>query len=463
MIRNAMATALFIGFATIVTSAQNLPTTLTQSNLEIISKSGINSGLSLKDTFQIPSTEDQLFSQTNLFYKLRLDSIQQSIPLNYNEYVQKYIDIYLGRKQHIGKMIGLSKYYFPIFEKSLKEVGIPEEIKFLSIIESTLNPHAVSKSGAVGPWQFMYTTAKGYGLVMDGYVDERKDPVQASHAAALYFKDSYKRLGDWLLAIAAYNCGTGAVSRAVAKFGGNPTFWDIKHLLPKETQNYVPAFIATAYVMNYYMKHEIYPSAPEFNTFTDIIDVERVISLASIAKAADLDLKELSLLNPSYKKQIVNGSTVSPKQLVIPTVDKLAYNSLYNILNSDNNEAAIISANYGIPAEPVNSNRHRVEDLETLLLIANRYGVEVQDLKVWNNLKTENVVPGQYIVVTSGKEVPVTQKTTRKYITYKVRIGDTLTKIAQKFAGATVSAIKAVNGLSSSYVKPGMVLMILKV
>lgn len=272
----------------------------------------------------------------NKIYKRRLDSLQKTIPLACNQYVQNYIDLYTSKhKERVGKVLGLSKYYFPIFEKALREVGIPEEIKFITIIESALNPNAVSHAGAKGLWQFMSATAKGYGLQMDNYVDERKDPVQASYAAATYFKDVYNQFGDWLLAIAAYNCGASIVSKAIEKSGGIADFWRIRPYLPKQTQNYVPAFIATNYVMNYYKKHNILPtSAGIINTTTDVIEVNRVVSLANVAKAANLDLGVLCALNPSYKKLIINGSQAKPKQLVMPLLNKQVYGPVYDALNT---------------------------------------------------------------------------------------------------------------------------------
>ena len=270
----------------------------------------------------------------NKIYKRRLDSLQKTIPLACNQYVQNYIDLYTSKhKDQVGKVLGLSKYYFPILEKALKDVGIPEEIKFITIVESALNPNAVSHSGAKGLWQFMSATAKGYGLQMDHYVDERKDPVQASYAAATYFKDVYNQFGDWLLAIAAYNCGASIVSKAIEKSGGIADFWRIRPYLPKQTQNYVPAFIATNYVMNYYKKHNILPTSAGINMATDVIEVNKVVSLASVAKAAKLDLSILSALNPAYKKQIINGSQARPKQLVMPLLSKQVYSSVYDALN----------------------------------------------------------------------------------------------------------------------------------
>ncbi len=460
MIRKILATATFIliAISTMAITRGSQP----KSNLIVVTEVKKSQDV-VSDTllFVPPIDVNPLSSYQNLVYKRRLDSLQSGIPLTYNEHVQTYIDLYVTkRKDQIGRMVGLSKYYFPIFEKALKEVGVPDEIKFVSIIESALNPHAVSHSGALGPWQFMYTTAKGYGLVMDNYVDERKDPVKASYAAALYFKDAYNRLGDWLLAIAAYNCGTGAVTRAIARAGGEANFWAIRSYLPKETQNYVPAFIATAYAMNYYMKHDIIPTTPNFNIFTDVIEVNKMIPLASIAKAADLDIKELTVLNPSYKKQFINGSIDFPKRLVIPLVDKKVYASLYEVLNNQD-EVQIITAS---TRDDVGNNRskpasHKLKRGETLNEVADRYGVEVQDLKVWNHLKTTRVVPGQIIKLNSSTTL-IHHKEATKYLTYRVKIGDTLSEIAEKFKGATVSKLKALNGLKKSNVQPGKILKI---
>jgi membrane-bound lytic murein transglycosylase D len=361
------------------------------------------------DTLFNPSTvPDPIISYQNLVYKNRLDSIQKDISLSYNEYVQHYIDIYTGRKEQIGRMLGLSEYYFPIFEKALKEAGIPEELKFLTVVESALNPQAVSRSGAVGPWQFMYETAKGYGLVMDNYTDERKDPVKASYAAARYLFDAHSKIGDWLLAIAAFNCGTGAVTRAIAKSGGVADFWKVRPFLPVQTQNYVPAFIATVYSMKFFKNHEISVKPAGFSTLTDIIPVNKRISISSIAAATNFDIKELLLLNPSFKKEIINGSELTPIPLVLPEVKNDSYSSLYDLFN-------------GAP------------DLEPSPIIA----------------KVKKPVPSKIL----------SQKNTSPYIYYTVKPGDTLSEIAEK-RGSSVSKIKALNGLKKSSIRVGMQLKI---
>jgi membrane-bound lytic murein transglycosylase D len=355
---------------------------------------------------------------SNGIFQTRLESIRKEVDLSYNEHVQKYIDTYLKRKEHIGKMLGLSKYYFPIFEKALKEFGLPDELKYITVVESALNPNAVSRSGAVGPWQFMYTTAKGYGLTMDSYTDERKDPQKASLAAAQYLSDAHKRIGDWLLAIAAFNCGTGAVTRAIAKSGGVADFWKVRPFLPLQTQNYVPAFIATVYTMNYHQIHEIAEKPAGFSTSTDIFPVTKRISISSIAKATELDLNELLMLNPSYKKQIINGSNLLPMPLVVPSLASASYSSLYELFNGQD---ASLSANP--------ENKSKTE-------------------------QKSNTNPSQKVVRVQKEN---------SYFQYIVKAGDTLSGIAGKFKGTTVSGIKGFNGLKSTVLKPGMRLKIPKI
>jgi membrane-bound lytic murein transglycosylase D len=404
---------------------------------------------------------DPFYSQ-NMLYKARLDSIQKTVPLPYNESVQKYINIYASRKDQIGKVLGLAGYYFPIFEKSLKEYDIPQEIKFLSVVESALNPHAVSRVGATGLWQFMYTTAKGYHLTMDNHIDERKDPVSSSRAAAAYFRDAFNELGDWLLAIAAYNCGKGAVSRAIQRSGGKTDFWEIRKFLPLETRNYVPAYIATTYIMNYYSKHDIHPVQPAFPTLTEMIQVTTSITMEGLAKATRTDLKDLLTLNPAFKKHRIYGSGASPQRLIIPAVqDNITYAAIYNLLNHVNeDEAAVSLASYTEPgSSAAHFIYHRVKKGETISGIASQYDVEAQDLKVWNNLRSFTIIPGQKLKV-AVNTAPV-KASTISYINYKVRPGDTLSQIAEKF-NQTVSSIKAKNGLRSTVIRPGMILKLNK-
>lgn len=416
----------------------------------------------MQDTLpKLVFVDNSLIYFQNGIYKNRLDSIKKDVDLSYNTYVQKYIDTYINKKEHIGKMLGLSEYYFPIIEKALKEFGLPDELKYITVIESSLNPNAVSRSGAVGPWQFMYTTAKGYGLNMDTYTDERKDPQKASLAAAHYLQDAYKSIGDWLLAIAAYNCGTGAVTRAIAKSGGVANFWKVRPFLPVQTQNYVPAFIATVYAMKYHKIHEIAVKPAGINTHTDIIPVNRKISISSIAKAAELDVNELLILNPSYKKQIINGTTLIPMPLVIPSVTNSAYSSLYDLFNGKADEVMPVPVLTDLNEPIAQAIVHKVKSGQNLNSIANLYGVEVQSLKVWNNLKSNSIVPGQTIHLSPAKKTD-SNRNENSFVLYRVKIGDTLSKIAKKFKGVTVAKIKALNGLTNSAIIPGMLLKLSK-
>ena len=290
-----------------------------------------------QDTLTVPLlTEQPSFYNYNFVYKNRLDSIQKIIPLPYNEFVQKYIDIYSSRKDMFGKMLGLSGYYFPIFEKALKSYNIPEEIKYLPIIESAMDPFAVSRTGATGLWQFMFTTAKGYRLTIDEFIDERRDPLMASNAAAAYFRDAYADLDDWLLCLAAYNCGKGAVTRAIAK-AGSRDFWVIRPFLPLETRNYVPAFIAAVYMMNCAKAHQVQEQQCPIILKTDVLLVNHHVSLPLLAKALNVEERMLCGLNPGYKKKIVNGSAASPKRLVIPKASLANFALVYEVLNPGGN------------------------------------------------------------------------------------------------------------------------------
>jgi membrane-bound lytic murein transglycosylase D len=401
---------------------------------------------------------------SNVLVKRRLDSIQKDIPLDYNEYVQTYIDLYMKRKDEMGHIAGLSKYYFPIYEKAFRDAGIPEEIKFLSIVESELNPNAVSRVGATGPWQFMYETARLYGLNMDEYVDERRDPIQASYAAAAYLKDAYQEFGDWLLAIASYNCGKSNVIRAMEKAGGANDFWSIRPYLPAETRGYVPAYIAMSYVMSYYKRHSIILQPCNFSLKTDTILVNKYVPLSSIAQVLGIELREMAILNPAYKRMIVNGSPKSPRRLVIPEAVKEKYSALYDVLNDGHPSSGSFRLSHASYAENSTEERevpshHKVRKGETLTEIADRYGITVQDLKVWNNLHSYKVKKGMELRLTEETRAAHHQPVL-KFVTYKVRRGDTIFSIADKFDGVTVAKIKEMNGLKNSHLQPGMKLKI---
>jgi membrane-bound lytic murein transglycosylase D len=303
--------------------------------------SSLNSPVSIVDTtVLLPVSQVPVSIYQNVIFKRRLDSIQKDVPLDYNEYVQSYIDNYMGRRDEMSRIMGLTKYYFPIYEKAFRDAGIPDEIKYLSIVESALNPNAVSRVGASGLWQFMSETAKVYGLKMNDYVDERRDPVQSSQAAAAYLKDAYQQFGDWLLAIASYNCGKSNVLHAMEKAGAND-FWSIRQYLPAETRGYVPAYIAISYVMNYYNRHGIRPQPTDIPMENDTVTVNRIVPMSRIATALGMDLKDLVTLNPSYRMLIVNGSSAAPRRILAPRSHKERFTVLAQ---------AVDNPNYVIPA-----------------------------------------------------------------------------------------------------------------
>jgi membrane-bound lytic murein transglycosylase D len=356
-------------------------------------------------------------------YKRRLDSVRKDIQLDYNEYVQSYIDLYMHNRDEMGQVAGLARYYFPIYEKAFHDAGIPDEIKFLSIVESKLDPNAVSRVGATGLWQFMGTTAKIYGLNMNEYVDERRDPIQASYAAAAYLKDAYQEFGDWLLAIASYNCGKSNVERAMEKAGGGSDFWAIRQYLPAETRGYVPAFIAMNYVMNYFGKHNIVAQACNFSLKTDTVMVKKFVSLGNVARALNVGIGEITILNPSYRRLIVNGTPKAPRRLILPQTSKENFAALYNVLNSAGDAvapmefakpapvyAAAAPAARVVYADVPKSDRkittyHKVKKGETLAGIADLFGCEVHDLKIWNNLESNRAPVGKTIRVAAGGDI----------------------------------------------------------
>jgi membrane-bound lytic murein transglycosylase D len=428
----------------------------------------LNRAFASIDTISMPVLDKPMFFNQSLLYKLRLDSIQKTIPLAYNEYVQEYINIYSGRKEQFGKMLGLSNYYFPIFEKALKAYSIPDEIKYLPIIESNMNPHAISRVGATGMWQFMFATAKGYHLVMDNFVDERKDPIQASYAAAAYFRDAYAELGDWTLAIAAYNCGKGNVTRAIAK-AGSRDFWAIRDYLPKETRNYVPAFIAAIYTMNYAKKHDIVAAESLFGHQTDTVQVNHFVGLTDLAKAINYNEEVLISLNPSFKKKIVNGTVDLPKRVILPKVDLNNYAALYDLISNDAQEGQKVVF---VSADDVRELKkksiatsdvrvHKVAKGENLSSIADKYVVEVQDLKVWNKLPKNTVVPGQKLKIYTKESDSKPSVAQTEFVSYKVKPGDTLSGIAEKF-DASIASITQLSGQEIKSLQPGMVLKINK-
>ena len=261
-------------------------------------------------------------------YIARLKRLPTIIEMPYNEVVQKFIDRYTGRLRYsVSYMLGASNFYMPIFEEALEAYQLPLELKYLPIIESALNPKAVSRVGATGLWQFMLATGKQYGLEVTTLTDERRDPTKASYAAAHYLRDLYRIFGDWSLVIASYNCGPENINKAIHRAGGKKDYWQIYPYLPRETRGYVPAFIAANYIMTYYTDHNICPMSARLPAKTDTVMVSRELHLAQIAGVLDLDLDMLRTLNPMYRRDIVPGhNKLSPVKLPVAETSRFIDN-----------------------------------------------------------------------------------------------------------------------------------------
>lgn len=252
---------------------------------------------------------DENIEYSDSVYMERLYRMPTSIEMPYNEVVRSFIDKYSGRlRRSVSLMLGASNFYMPYFEQALESYGLPLELKYLPVIESALNPKAVSRVGATGLWQFMLTTGRQYGLRVNTLVDERCDPERASYAAAHYLRDLYRIFGDWHLVIAAYNCGPQNINKAVHRAGGVKDYWKVYPYLPSETRGYVPAFIAANYIMTYYCEHGICPMVTELPAKCDTIQVLRDVHLKQVSEVLNIDLDELRAINPMYRRDIVNGS-----------------------------------------------------------------------------------------------------------------------------------------------------------
>ena len=251
-------------------------------------------------------------------YIERLSRMPNIMEMPYNAVVRKFIDRYASRMRNaVGYWLGASNFYMPIFEQALETYNMPLELRYLPVIESGLNPNAISRVGATGLWQFMLATGKQYGLKVNSLVDERRDPIKASYAAAHYLRDLYKIFGDWNLVIAAYNCGPENINRAIHRAGGERDYWKIYPYLPRETRGYVPAFIAANYIMNYYCEHNICPMRTQLPAKSDTIIVTRDVHLKQVAAICNLSLEELRTLNPQYRRDIVSLDHSKPIILIM--------------------------------------------------------------------------------------------------------------------------------------------------
>ena len=416
----------------------------------------------------------------------RLAAMNSFITLPFNEQVKNYIILYSERMpSKIGRVMGLSTYYFPIFEDILLRYDLPQELKYMAIIESMLNPGATSRAGARGIWQFMYQTGVSYGLEINSYVDERLDVEKAVDAAARYLRDAYKIFGDWALAISSYNCGAGNVSKAIRRAGGRRDFWSIYPYLPKETRGYVPAFVGAMYAMTYYREYGIVPQKVGMPVQTDTFEIRRNLHFEQINAVVGVPLEDLQNLNPQYVHDIIPGND-HPYILKLPynwtgpfldadrdslyayKADSLLTGSILHDRSAGRSSSASRSSSAGSQSQRI---AYKVKSGDYLGRIASRYGVTVNQIKNWNNLKSNNIQVGQTLYIykngggpaapaTSGSSGASSQPKNSSAAIYTVKTGDTLYKIAAKYPGVSAENIKKANGLKSDTIKAGQKLTI---
>lgn len=337
---------------------------------------------------------------TDREYIDRLQRMPTVMEMPYNKIVRAFIDMYVERKKSlVESMLGMSLYYMPIFEQALDKYGMPMELKYMPIIESALNPTAVSRAGATGLWQFMLDTAKGMGLEINSLVDQRRDPYLSSDAAARYLKQLYNSYGDWSLAIAAYNCGPGNVNKALRRAGGGKKdFWEIYPFLPRETRDYIPAFIAANYAMTYYNHHNISPALASRPIVTDTVHVNKRVHFQQISDVMGISMDELRVLNPQYRTDVIPGD-IHPYALILPNIQAYCYIANEDSIVNHNAElyarrdvvepstgTTVTAGDGGQYVEEVIVKYHKVRRGENLASIARRYGVSQQSIRRTNGI-----------------------------------------------------------------------------
>ena len=438
------------------------------------------------ETFDMDSMKFQSNVPDDVYID-RIKKMNSFIQIPYNDIVRNYIIMYSEKmKQRMPYMLGLCKYYMPIFEETFDKHEIPVELKAMAIIESAMNPRAESRVGAKGMWQFMYNTAKSYGLHVDSFVDERMDPVKSCEAAALYMYDAYKMFGDWILAIASYNCGPGNVRKAIKRAGGSREFWDIWPYLPKETRYYVPAFVGALYTLEYYKEHGLKPESMVMPTGVDTLVIKKQLHLKQVSEITGAPIEDLRNLNPQYRHEIIPGHE---REYIL----RIPYQYTGDFIE---HEDTIYKHNAAVFFDPVAIKKikdggdgvrivHKVKNGEYLGRIAGKYNVSIAKIKKWNNLKSDNIRAGQSLVIYRGGSGPATSQSSSKstsstssnssssnktnssagakgHTTYTVKSGDSFYSIAKNYSGVSAQNIMDYNGLTSSKLKPGMVIKIPK-
>jgi membrane-bound lytic murein transglycosylase D len=403
----------------------------------------------------------------------RLSCLVKKIPLVYNDKIHAFINYFTVRDREYTRMMMRRKnLYFPLFEKYLAKYNMPDELKYLSIIESGLNPRAVSRVRAVGLWQFMSATGRYYGLQNDWYIDDRMDPEKSTDAACRYLKDLYRMFNDWELALAAYNTGPGNVKRAIRRSGYKKTFWEIYNYLPRETRSYVPQFVAIIYTMNYLDEHNFIHEGEEMLVRADTLNVKRFLNFETLAGLTGSCVEDLQKLNPSIQRNAVpeTGKTfviqIPREAKTILDLNRVAI--LDSASKVGKKELELLAKNTAGSTYGRDRVVYKVRSGDVLGSIALRYNVRVNDLKKWNNLKSNTIRSGQRLTVwikpsmrnsvVASNQTSVTQISGSK--TYTVQPGDTLWDITKKFQGLTIEKIKTLNNLNDNKIQPGQKLVI---
>jgi membrane-bound lytic murein transglycosylase D len=424
-------------------------------------------------------------------YKERLSKINSIISLPYGSIIRNHIHVYTEKKvESTSAILGLMDYYFPIIEDIFDSYGLPAELKYMAVIESALNPNAVSRVGATGMWQFMYSTGRLYGLTVNSIIDERRDPVKATHAAAKYLKDMYNIFHDWVLVIAAYNCGPGNVTKAIRRSGNRKDYWEIYYRLPRETRGYIPQFVAATYILNNYREHKIQPLPINIPLSTDTIMVNEDIHLTQISEVMNIPIGELRALNPQYRTGLVPGSS-KPQSLTLPMSHVGNFIELSDTIR--NHKAELFLAKNTTTVNPVRSAYippdvkgktrlyYTVKDGDNLGFIAEWYRVGLSDIRYWNDIYSNTIRVGQKITIfvdpakadyfarvdamtfaekqsMAGQPVTVNKlaaatssqadSSDPEYIVYTVQYGDTIWDIVKKFDNVTTSEVLVLNNIS---------------
>ncbi|WP_248724595.1 LysM peptidoglycan-binding domain-containing protein [Seonamhaeicola sp. ML3] len=413
--------------------------------------------------------------------KARLAELNARTPFNveYNPSLESVIKSYLKHRRNlIQRLLTLSEFYFPMFERELDNANIPLEIKYLAIVESALKPRAKSRVGATGLWQFMFSTGKMYGLDVSSYVDERSDPIKSTKAATKYLAKLYEIFGDWDLALASYNSGPGNVTKAIRRSGGYKNYWNIRQNLPRETAGYLPAFLANMYIFEYAEAHGFKKTKPEFALKeTDTVLVKQMITLDQVAEVTGTPIEQLQFLNPSYKLDIIPVIKGENYYLRLPR------EVVGTFVNNEEKIYAFVKEEFAKREKPLpqffnatDRIRYKVRSGDYLGKIARRYGVRVNQIKRWNGMRSNDLQIGQRLTIyprkpytpsvasssSIVKKKTITKPLSGDVVIYTVKSGDSLWSISQKFSGVSIQNIRDWNGISGSNLKPGMKLKISK-